>query len=540
MTSDRSADLYLDLRARFRWEIPNRFNIGVDCSDQQRSEDVALVDVHPSGEPDRYTFGDLSRLSNRLGSAFRGLGVTRGDRIGIVLPQGLPAALAHLAAYKTGCVALPLSVLFGPDALTYRLSDSGAAVVCTDADGLEKVLDVAGDLPDLRAVVVTEPATSDRRVITFDDALASGAEDLDAVPTSAEDPALLIYTSGTTGSPKGALHAHRALFGHLPGFELSHDFFPRDGDVFWTPADWAWIGGLMDALLPSWHHGVPVVAATRQRFDVDWALALMAEHGVRNTFIPPTALKMMRQSDRRRPDLRLRTVGSGGEALGEEMLAWARDVLGVTVTEFYGQTEANYIVGNSPEAWPIRPGSMGRPYPGHVVEVHSETGERATPGSLGEIVVRSPDPVMFLGYWGQPEATDEKFRGDWLRTGDMARQDEDGYIWFEGRDDDVISSAGYRIGPAEIEGALIRHEAVALAAVIGVPDEVRGQVVKAFIKLRDGFEPSERLETRIRTLVRERVAAYQYPKIIEFVDDLPTTTTGKIKRNELRDRERGR
>ncbi len=499
-----------------------------------------MVDVKSSGEVNRYTFGELSRLSNRLGNAFRTLGLARGDRVAIVLPQGIHTALAHLAAYKTGCIALPLSVLFGPDALTYRLSDSGAAVVCTNPAGLDMVLAAADDLPNLKSVVVTEPVTADRRAISFDEALAGASEDLDPAPTSAEDPALLIYTSGTTGPPKGALHAHRSLYGHLPGFELSHDFFPHEGDLFWTPADWAWIGGLMDALLPSWHHGIPVVGASRQGFDVDWAIDLMAQQRVRNSFIPPTALKLMRQSNARAADVHLRTVGSGGESLGDEMLAWAREVLNVTVNEFYGQTEANYIVGNCSEAWPVQAGSMGRPYPGHEVEVHTDDGEPAPAGTAGEIVVRSPDPVMFLGYWNNPEATAEKFRGDWLRTGDRARRDEDGYLWFEGRTDDVISSAGYRIGPAEIEAALIRHDAVALAAVIGVPDEVRGQVVKAFIKLRDGAEPSENLERSIRAHVRERVAAYQYPKIIEFVDHLPTTTTGKIQRNELRAREQRR
>lgn len=537
MSATTSDDRYAELRSQFEWRVPERFNIGVDCSDAQRSRGLALIDVKSSGDTFRYTFGDLTRLSNRLANALRGLGLAPGDRIGIVLPQGIHAALAHLAAYKTGCVAVPLSVLFGPDALTYRLGDCGAAVVCTNPEGLEKVLAVAGDLPDLKAVVVTESTTSDRRVVTFDDALASARDELDPVDTASEDPALLIYTSGTTGPPKGALHAHRVLFGHLPGYEFSHDFAPQDGDVFWTPADWAWIGGLMDALIPSWHHGVPVVAATRARFDPEWAMLLMAQHRVRNSFMPPTALKMLRQASLPAGDVALRTIGSGGEPLGEAVLAWVRETLGVTVNEFYGQTEANYTVGNSSSAWSVRPGSMGCPYPGHVVEVHSEEGEPAPVGQTGEVVVKSPDPVMFLGYWGKPQATADKFRGEWLRTGDMAHRDDEGYLWFEGRSDDVISSAGYRIGPAEIESALIRHDAVALAAVIGIPDELRGEVVKAFIKLRDGVRPTSAIEDEIRQHVRERVAAYQYPKVIEFVDDLPMTTTGKIQRNELRARE---
>lgn len=532
---------YEGLRRAFRWQIPENFNIGRGCSDHQDAASPALIHVTRTGEVDNYTFGDITQLSNRFANVLRGLGAVRGDRVAIVLPQSPQTATAHLAAYKLGCVAVPLSVLFGPDALRYRLSDSAARVVVTDAAGLERIGELIDELSDLEAIVVAEPAgTSDRRVVSFADAVASASPELDSVQTSADDAALLIYTSGTTGPPKGALHAHRCLLGHLPGFELSHEFFPRPDDLFWTPADWAWIGGLMDALLPTWHHGRPIVAAARAGFDPEWALRLIADHDVRNAFLPPTALKMVRQSGQRPQNLRLRTVMSGGEPLGDEVLTWAREALGVTINEIYGQTEANYIVGNCAVAWPVRPGSMGRPYPGHEISLQDEAGEAVAPGAVGEVVVRRPDPVMFLEYWGRPDATDEKFRGDWLRTGDLARWDEDGYLWFQGRSDDVISSAGYRIGPAEIEAALIRHPAVAMAAVIGVPDELRGEAIKAFIKLRAGQSPSEALEDEIRRHVRDRLAAYQYPRIVEFVDDFPLTTTGKIQRAELRRQEAAR
>jgi acetyl-CoA synthetase len=528
-------DTYEAIRGGFQWDIPTSFNIGVDCCDRHPPAASALIYVSPDGAAQTYTFGDLRVLSGRLANALRGLGIGRGDRVGIITPQRPETAVAHLALYKLGAVALPLSALFGPDALRFRLLDSGAKAVVVDAEGLDKLESIADELPDLRTILVAEPLTSvDGRILNFWDRLDAASADFRPEETKADDPALLIYTSGTTGPPKGALHAHRVLLGHLPGFDLSHNFFPKNGDRFWTPADWAWIGGLIDALLPSWHHGVPVIAAPRKKFDPEWAFRLLIEQQIVNVFLPPTALKLLRQSDPGSEGLRLRTVMSGGEVLGEEILQWGRQALGVTVNEIYGQTEVNYVVGNCSPVWEVRPGSMGRPYPGHDVAVINEAGDPTSAGESGEVAVRRPDPVMFLGYWGQPDATNEKFLNDWVLTGDMAVRDEDGYLWFQGRKDDIINSAGYRIGPSEIEECLIRHEAVALAAAIGVPNEVRGEVIKAFIKLGGDYQPSEELEEDIRRHVRERLAAYQYPRVIEFVDDLPMTTTGKIQRMELR------
>ena len=528
-------DTYEAIRGRFQWDIPTSFNIGVDCCDRHPPAAPALIYISPDGAAQTYTFGNLRALSGRLANVLRGLGIKRGDRVGIIVPQRPETAVAHLALYKLGAVALPLSALFGPDALRFRLSDSGAKAVVVDAEGLEKVESIASELPDLRTILVAEPLTSvDGRIVNFWDRLEAASPDFRPEETKADDPALLIYTSGTTGPPKGALHAHRVLLGHLPGFDLSHNFFPKEGDRFWTPADWAWIGGLMDALLPSWHHGVPVIAAPRKAFDPDWAFRFLIEQQIANAFLPPTALKLLRQSNPRSEELHLRTVMSGGEVLGEEVLQWGREVLGVTINEIYGQTEVNYVVGNCSPVWEVRPGSMGRPYPGHDVAVINEAGDPTSAGESGEVAVRAPDPVMFLGYWERPDATNEKFLNNWVLTGDMAVRDEDGYLWFQGREDDIINSAGYRIGPSEIEECLIRHEAVALAAAIGVPNEVRGEVIKAFIKLGSDYQPSEELEESIRRHVRERLAAYQYPRVIEFVDDLPMTATGKIQRVELR------
>lgn len=530
---------YDSLHREFRWRIPERFNIGVACCDAHDPAALALVERLSSGETREYTFGRIAELSNRLANGLRALGVHAGDRVGIVLPQCAYTGIAHLAVYKLGAIAVPLSMLFGPQALAYRLGDGAARAVIADPSALDALAEVAADLPDLQ-IVVAGPAAPPYHALS--DLLADGAAAFTPAATTPETPALLIYTSGTTGAPKGALHGHRVLLGHLPGFELSHEFFPREGDRFWTPADWAWIGGLMDALMPSWYHGRPVVAAARARFDPEWALALMAELRVRNAFLPPTAMKLTREAGVRNDGLALRSVMSGGEPLGAEMLSWAREVLGVAVNEIYGQTEANYLVGNCSSVWEVRPGSMGRPYPGHRVTVVDADGQPVRSGEVGQIALEVPDPVAFLGYWGREEATREKHTSDGRRllTGDLAHRDEDGYLWFQARADDVITSAGYRIGPAEIEECIMHHPAVAMAAVIGVPDRVRGQVVKAFIQLAGGHEPSPELEGEIQRLVRTQLAAYEYPRAIEFVRELPLTTTGKIRRADLRRLEEAR
>ncbi|HEX6513812.1 MAG TPA: AMP-binding protein [Chloroflexota bacterium] len=506
-----------DIRQRFAWRIPQRFNIGVDASDNHPRGTLAIRHVAPDGSATDVSYGQLTDDSNRLANVLSAWGVRPGDRLAIILPQGPELAVAHVAAYKIGAIAVPMTTLFGPDALEVRLKDSGAKVAITDPPTGEKIATLA--LPALEHTVLTPD---------WDSALSTAATSFTPADTAADDPALLIYTSGTTGGPKGALHGHRVLLGHLPGFELSHDFYGQPGDRFWTPADWAWIGGLYDALFPVLHFGGTIVSnAAAGPFDPERALLLMARHEVHNTFLPPTALKLMRQADIRPPlGLRLRTIMSGGEGLGEEVLDWVRQRLGVTVNEIYGQTECNYVVGNSQGLFPVRPGSMGQAYVGHTATVF-DPDERG----LGEIAIRAPDPVMFLGYWNNPQATREKFSGDWLLTGDMATLDDDGYLWFKGREDDVINSAGYRIGPVEIEECLMRHPEVAMAAVIGVPDAIRGQAVKAFIVRKPGGSVDA---VALQDFVRQRLAAYEYPRQIEFVESLPLTTTGKIRRTELR------
>ena len=525
-------DTWEEVRAAFRWRLPSRYNIAEHvCERHVGATRPALICPDPAGgDPREWSFRELSRLSNRLANALAAGGVGRGDRVAVLLGQCVETGLAHLAAYKLGAVVLPLFTLFGADAIEHRLRDSGAKALITDANGREKA--GALDLPQLSLTVAED----------FWHLLERGSDEFEMATTGPDDPALLMYTSGTTGPPKGALHGHRVLPGHLPGVALPHEFFPRPGDLFWTPADWAWAGGLLDVLLPAWSAGVPVLVQPAGRFDPEEAFSTLARYGVRNTFLPPTALKMMRQvSKAGRPSgLALRSVGSGGESVGEEILGWGREVFGLTINEFYGQTECNLVLGNCAGLFPVRPGWLGRPIPGHDVAVLGGDGSELPPGETGEIAVRRPDPVMFLGYWRNEDATAAKFDGDWLLTGDLGVRDEDGAFRFVGREDDVISSAGYRIGPGEIEECLMGHAAVAMAAAVGAPDPVRGEIVKAFVVLREGESPSDGLKVALQAHVRERLSAHEYPRAVEFVDALPMTATGKIRRRDLRRREGGK
>jgi acetyl-CoA synthetase len=523
---------YEQLYRQFRWAIPARYNIGVDICDRwavREPDRLAIEHVRADGRHDRITYGWLRDTSNRLANLLLAQGVARGDRVAVFMPQAPEVAAAHIAIYKLGAVALPIAILFGPDALSYRLHNSGAKALLTNAQGMGKFEEVRAHTSDVACVISIDDG--------FSDALAKASSDFTAVDTAADDPAMMIYTSGTTGQPKGALHAHRVLLGHLPGAELPHYPFPQAGDRYWTPADWAWAGGLLDVLLPSLHHGVPVIARRFDKFDPEEAFALMASAGVRNAFIPPTALRMMRAvpSPRGRHEFSLRSVASGGESLGLEALEWGKEAFGLTINEFYGQTECNLVLGSCAQLGMLKPGAIGKPVPGHIVAVIGRNGEAVRAGEIGQIAVKRPDPVMFLEYWGRPEATREKFIGDWMITGDQGVSDEDGYISFVGRDDDVITSAGFRIGPGEIEDCLLRHPAVALAAAVGKPDPIRTEIVKAFIVLKDGYTPSDELAGQIRSFVKTRLSAHEYPREVAFIAQMPMTTTGKVIRRLLRE-----
>ena len=530
---------YSSLSRDFRWDIPARFNIGTAVADRWAAQEPgrpALLEWLRDGALKPTSYGDLKDKSDRFAAALAKAGVGAGDRVAILLPQSVETAVAHLATYKLGAIALPLASLFGQEALEHRLTDAAATALVTNEAGMGKIAPIRPALGGLSAIFCTDGAGEG--AMDFHRELHHAPSGFRAVDSGPDDPALMIYTSGTTGAPKGALHGHRVLLGHIPGVQFAQEFVPQKGDRYWTPADWAWAGGLLNALLPSLYLGVPVVFRASEKFDPEEAFALMARAQVRNAFVPPTALRMLRAVARpkERFGFDLRTVASAGESLGAETFHWAREALGLIVNEIYGQTECNLVLGSCAALGVSRPGAIGKPVPGHEAAVIREDGSLCAPEEIGQIAIKRPNPVMFLGYWNQPEATAKKFVGDWMTTGDQGILDEDGYVRFLGRDDDVITSSGYRIGPGEIEDCLLRHPAVALAAAVGKPDALRTEIVKAFVVLKPGAPESDALKADIARHVRTRLAAHEYPREVEFVRSLPMTTTGKIVRRELRDR----
>lgn len=560
------------LVADFQWSLPDRVNLAQLLCERYASghNNLALIAETDQGGPRSYTFDQLSASSARLATVMRELGVTRGDRVAVILPQRVETALVHLASLRLGAVSLPLSILFGDEALHYRLKDSETRFLVVADERFALIDSMRDSLPHLETVVRVHEAgpvammdngtldnegrTDDsnngaidgfnelpdnRRTIGFWASIQNAKPQPEAESSNLRDPAFLMYTSGTTGPPKGALIPHSALLGNLTGFECSHDGFPQPNDVVFTPADWAWTGGLFDALLPAWYYGVPVVALDAKKFNAAHVVSLMARHRVTCAFMPPTALKMIRSDPNalQQHTLALRSVMSAGETVGEALIDWAQTTLGLTINEMCGQTEHNYVMGNCSALMPVKPGSMGKAYPGHRVEIMGPDGILVPDGEIGEIVANRNDPVHFLGYWKKPDATAKKYTGEWFHTGDMGHRDSDGYLWFQGRADDVITSAGYRIGPGEIENCALTHEAVLQVAAIAVPDpdELRGDVVKLCVVLREGTEVNDELYRSLQDHIRHRLATYEYPRVVQFFSELPMTTTGKVQRNVLRD-----
>jgi acetyl-CoA synthetase len=631
MSVSQGRDNYGRMHAGFGWQVPEFFNIAQVCCSRwaQRpdaNERIAIRAHGAAAGEQQLSYLELQRRANGLSHLLAGLGVKRGDRVAIVMPQRFETAIAYMAVFQLGAVAMPLSILFGPDALEYRLQDSDAAVALCDESSIVNLLAVRAACPALRTLIGVGAAAS-RADCGYEAEMAGQPATFEAMKTKADEGAVLIYTSGTTGPPKGALVPHRALIGNLPGFVCSQNWFGFEGDlsfrppsrdpsaraersssskswipdrvrddrgvviagsdpqsrkswipdrvrddshgirgdsdaVFWSPADWAWTGGLMDALLPTLYFGRPIVAYNG-RFNPELALTLMQEHGVTHSFLFPTALKAMMKAfpnPASQFQLKLRAIMSAGEAVGDAVFAYCRDHLGVIVNEMFGQTEINYVVGNCSMngrtdtgiGWPARPGSMGRPYPGHRVAVIDDDGNECASGVPGDVSVNrydvhgDPDPIFFLGYWKNDGATCAKYTGDWCRTGDLATRDDDGYLWYQGRADDVFKAAGYRIGPSEIENCLVKHPAVTNAAVVPKPDRERGALVKAFVVLSPDFAAARmqsgpdvadfdaQLVERLQLHVKGKLAPYEYPKEIEFIEALPMTTTGKVQRRVLR------
>mgnify|MGYP005811859269 CR=1 FL=1 len=533
---------YEQLYSSFRWHIPARYNIATDVCDRHAADPnrIALIGEGGDGKIWQMTFREVQRKANQLANLLVAGGLVKGDRVMLLLGQNPWTAIAHVACWKAGLVSVPASTLFAADAIAYRLNHAGVRVVITDLANLATAAQARAQAPHTERIYVVDGHAPEALSLTA--SLEAARDTFTNVDTAADDPAFLNFTSGSTGNPKGALQAHRSILGHLPGVEFGLDFFPQPGDLMWSPADWAWLAGLMDVLMPAWYHGVPVLTFRAPRFDPEQAFAMIGRHKVRTTLLTPTMLRLMRQvtDPIGRFGVALRAIISGGESVGKELHEWASAALNTPVNEMFGQTECNLVLGSNASVMPIKPGSMGRAIPGHSAAIVDDDGQSLPAGAVGNLAFRSPDPVMMLEYWRNPEATRDKYSNGWLITGDLASCDEDGYFWFRGRSDDVITSGGYRIGPSEIEDALTRHPAVVMAAVVGLPDLVRTESIKAFVVLRPEFFASSQLVDDIRNFVREHLAKHEVPRTIEFVDALPMTTTGKILRRVLRESERAK
>jgi acetyl-CoA synthetase len=580
-TEQQLTDFYEQMQANFGWNVPEKFNIAEMCARRwshcsNAQERIAVIEHSAESVQGHryYSYAQLQQQADALSRTLKNCGVRPGDRVAIVLPQRFETAVAYISVLQMGAVAMPLSQLFGPDALEYRLQNSESVLAIVDSATAPNLLGVRAQCPHLKTVIGIDTGDLWGIDVDYHQAIQTYSGQFDWVQTSPQDAAVLIYTSGTTGAPKGALIPHEALIGNLTGFVCSQNWFgfhptkpqkfnsqnlslpaePDVASVFWSPADWAWTGGLMDALLPTLYFGRPIVAYNG-RFSAQLAFELMQAHRVTHTFLFPTALKSMMkayQHPSTQFKLHLQAIMSAGEAVGDAVFEYCEQELGVIVNEMFGQTEINYIVGNCAMnhgalwgslqgvGWPAKPGSMGRGYPGHRVAVIDENGNECPAGVVGDVALHrfnlhgQADPIFFLGYWKNDQATAEKFIGDWCRTGDLALCDEDGYLWYQGRADDVFKSAGYRIGPSEIENCLVKHASVANAAVVPKPDSQRGALVKAYVVLAPGFQASEELVAQLQAHVRGQLAPYEYPKEIEFIAELPMTTTGKVQRRILR------
>ena len=507
--------------AEHRWQVPERYNIATDICDKHPRDKAAMIHEDPQGNVRRVNWGELQDMSNRFANVLRAHGVEREDRVAMLLPPTPETAAAFIGTYKSGAILLSMSVLYGDDGIRHRLTDSQAKVLVTNAANADRM----------------ERSLVEHVLILDDDLLAQGEPTFETVDTAPDDPAQLYYSSGTTGLAKGILHAHRYILAHEE-FVYCHDV--RDGELFHGMGEWAWAAGIAPLLGP-WRYGA--VQAVLQReggFDPHKQLSFLSRHEVSNVFGTPTAIRsMMGISDAKtRYPQKIRIMCSAGEPLNPEAIRWVREQYGITVLDYYGLTESYPLCANFP-FMEVREGSMGRAMPGWEVAILDEDEKPVAQGERGEICLKArSNPHYPLGYWNRPpEDTEETFGGAWFHTKDAASTDPDGYYWYEGRADDVIISAGYRIGPFEVESACLEHPAVTEAAAVAVADERRGMVVKAFIVLAQGHEGSDALGEEIKVFVREHLSAYAYPRLIEFVPDLPKTLTGKIRRIELRQQE---
>src|SRR5215217_3864060 len=518
--STTSVASYEEAVAQHSWDVPERYNIAADVCDKHPPDKLAMIHEDFEGNVREVNWGELQELSTRFANVLRAHGVERGDRVAMLLPRTPEPAAAFFGTFKSGAILLSMSILYGDDGIRHRLSDSQAKVLLTNAANQDRI----------------DPSLVEHVLLLDDELLQSGEPEFETVDTAADDAAQLYYSSGTTGLAKGIVHAHRYLLAHEE-FLYCHDV--QDGERFHGLGEWAWAAGIAPLLGP-WRFGaVQLVLQRKGGFDPHKQLDFLSRHEASNVFTTPTAMRSMMAIDNAgaRYPQKFRIVCSAGEPLNPEAIRWFREQYGLTVLDFYGLTESYPLVANYP-FMEVREGSMGKPMPGWDVQILDEDERPVARGERGEICLRArTNPHYPIGYWNRPEDTEEVFGGEWFHTKDAAERDEDGYFWYSGRADDVIISAGYRIGPFEVESACVEHPAVLEAAAVASPDERRGNVVKAFIILAEGHEPSDDLADDIKRFVRDRLSAYAYPRLIEFTDSLPKTLTGKIRRIELRQAE---
>jgi acetyl-CoA synthetase len=535
-------DSWEELCRNFQWEIPEKMNAAFFVCDAYAGgmEKVAIYYEDHTGRRGQLTFSQLQKHTNQLANYLQSRGLEADACVAVCTRQKPENIISHIATWKCGAVSMPLTVMFGTDGLKYRLTHSQARVLIVEADVLDRVRALQPELPDLNHILVLGEASLKEGEREFWDALAPMPADFVMADKNSSDNLIITYTSGTTGPPKGVLHRHSFILHSAHHYAVLGNAEIRDDDVFWHPADYAWMGSLFDLAFPALFYGRSIVTYSGERFDPEKAFQLIHEYGISIAYIPPTALRMMRQVEnpRGRWDIsKLRTLMSGGESLGTALPQWIKETFGpdTVIHEAYGQTEGTLLLGNCQKYFEYKQ-NLGKSLPGLQVEIIDERGSIAPPGQPGEIAVKATDgnPIVFKEYWKDAEKTREKFIGDWMATGDQGVKDEDGYFSFISRKDDIIISSGYRIGPSEIEDALTKHEAVLEAGVIGVPDELKGQVPKAYVVLREGHEPSKELEKNLRDFVKTRLAMHEAPRHFAFIPELPKTVVGKVKRRDLR------
>lgn len=523
---------YEELMASFSWDIPGKLNIGFDICDRHATsipDAVALIE-DTEGSVRRFTYSDLKRITDNLAHSFVDLGVSRGDRVVVSLGQNVEAVFVHIACFKVGAISVPVASLYAGEALSFRINDCEASLIVTDRSGADKLR--APGRPDIRLVVTHGGAKAGE--LEFDDLIAGNRGEFPLADTGPDDPAMIYYTSGSTGNPKGALHGHRLVIGHLPCFQLGFEMAPQDDDVFWTASDWSWLGSLGDLVFPGLHCGKTVIA-TPGRFTPERAYRVMEEHKVTCPYLATAVLRRMsKEPFPGDASFRIRGIMTGGEAMPPEVFRWSQRTFGAPVNDEFGLTEANQMSVACEALYRTPVGSVGRLAPGKKVIIVGRDGKELPIGEKGEIAVWFDSPVNMLGYWNRPEQTAKKIIDGWLRTGDEGRIDDQSYLYYYGRLDDLILVNGLRVGPEEVEAILMTHPSVKEAAVVGLPDPGTGEAVVAALVLKDRIEGSGELVEELKLLVKRDLAVHCYPKRMVFVDDIPVTTTGKIQRREVR------